>query len=114
VGGDEAQDPLTTGVAGVGAKAVRGCSMFETSMVDVIFPDGTNRRDARERVLEYLNYAKDRLPAGVETKPGAGRRIGLAAELLHRPDEPAGVRIPVRFATPVFFSMPTHSKRMDA
>ena len=39
-------------------------------MVYVIFPDGTSLRDARERVLEYLNYAKDRLPAGVEPKLG--------------------------------------------
>ena len=67
---DQVTYPLTTALAGVGAKAVRGFSMFETSMVYVIFPDGTNLRDARERVLEYLNYAKDRLPAGVEPKLG--------------------------------------------
>src|ERR1700751_588676 len=57
---DQGTYPLTTALAGVGAKAVRGFSMFETSMVYVIFPDGTGLRDARERVLEYLNYAKDR------------------------------------------------------
>jgi Cu(I)/Ag(I) efflux system membrane protein CusA/SilA len=67
---DQVTYPLTTAFAGVGAKAVRGFSMFETSMVYVIFPDGTTLRDARERVLEYLNYAKDRLPAGVEPKLG--------------------------------------------
>src|SRR4051794_215732 len=67
---DQVTYPLTTALAGVGAKAVRGFSMFETSMVYVIFPDGTNLRDARERVLEYLNYSKDRLPAGVEPKLG--------------------------------------------
>jgi Cu(I)/Ag(I) efflux system membrane protein CusA/SilA len=67
---DQVTYPLTTALAGVGAKAVRGFSMFETSMVYVIFPDGTGLRDARERVLEYLNYAKDRLPAGVEPKLG--------------------------------------------
>jgi Cu(I)/Ag(I) efflux system membrane protein CusA/SilA len=67
---DQVTYPLTTALAGVGAKAVRGFSMFETSMVYVIFPDGTKLRDARERVLEYLNYAKDRLPAGVEPKLG--------------------------------------------
>ena len=67
---DQVTYPLTTALAGVGAKTVRGFSMFETSMVYVIFPDGTNLRDARERVLEYLNYAKDRLPAGVEPKLG--------------------------------------------
>jgi copper/silver efflux system protein len=67
---DQVTYPLTTALAGVGAKAVRGFSMFETSMVYVIFPDGTSLRDARERVLEYLSYAKDRLPAGVEPKLG--------------------------------------------
>ena len=67
---DQVTYPLTTALAGVGARAVRGFSMFETSMVYVIFPDGTGLRDARERVLEYLNYAKDRLPAGVEPKLG--------------------------------------------
>ena len=48
---DQVTYPLTTAFAGVGAKAVRGFSMFETSMVYVIFPDGTSLRDARERVL---------------------------------------------------------------
>src|SRR5258708_30399664 len=67
---DQVTYPLTTALAGVGAKAVRGFSMFETSMVYVIFPDGTSLRDARERVLEYLNYARDRLPAGVEPRLG--------------------------------------------
>ena len=67
---DQVTYPLTTALSGVGAKAVRGFSMFETSMVYVIFPDGTNVHDARERVLEYLNYAKDRLPAGLEPKLG--------------------------------------------
>src|SRR5437763_16418577 len=67
---DQVTYPLTTALAGVGAKSVRGFSMFETSMVYVIFPDGTSLRDARERVLEYLNYAKDRLPGGIEPKLG--------------------------------------------
>jgi Cu(I)/Ag(I) efflux system membrane protein CusA/SilA len=67
---DQITYPLTTALAGVGAKAVRGFSMFETSMVYVIFPDGTNLRDARGRVLEYLSYAKTRLPAGVEPSLG--------------------------------------------
>src|SRR5689334_10316044 len=52
---DQVTYPLATALAGVGAKVVRGFSMFETSMVYVIFPDGTGLRDARERVLEYLN-----------------------------------------------------------
>ena len=67
---DQVTYPLATAFSGIGAKAVRGFSMFETSMVYVIFPDGTDLHAARERVLEYLNYAKSQLPAGVEPKLG--------------------------------------------
>ena len=67
---DQVTYPLTTAFAGIGAKAVRGFSMFETSMVYIIFPDGADLHASRERVLEYLNYAKSRLPAGVEPKLG--------------------------------------------
>jgi Cu(I)/Ag(I) efflux system membrane protein CusA/SilA len=67
---DQVTYPLTTAFSGIGAKAVRGFSMFETSMVYIIFPDGTDLHTARERVLEYLNYAKGQLPAGVEPKLG--------------------------------------------
>lgn len=63
--------PLTTALMGLpNAKVVRGISMFETSMVYVIFKDGTDLYWARSRVLEYLNFAKDRLPDGVEPKLG--------------------------------------------
>ena len=48
-----------------GAKAVRGYSFFGYSLVYVIFKDGTDIYWARSRVLEYLNYAQKRLPAGV-------------------------------------------------
>jgi Cu(I)/Ag(I) efflux system membrane protein CusA/SilA len=67
---DQVTYPLATALAGIGAKAVRGFSMFETSMVYVIFPDGTDLHTARERVLEYLNYAKAQLPPGIEPKLG--------------------------------------------
>src|SRR5271154_3618828 len=67
---DQVTYPLTTALSGIGAKAVRGFSMFETSMVYVIFPDGTDLHVARERVLEYLSYAKSTLPPGVEPKLG--------------------------------------------
>ncbi len=63
--------PLTTALMGLpDAKVVRGISMFETSMVYVIFKDGTDLYWARSRVLEYLNFVKDRLPQGVEPKLG--------------------------------------------
>jgi Cu(I)/Ag(I) efflux system membrane protein CusA/SilA len=67
---DQITYPLTTAFAGIGARVVRGFSMFETSMVYIIFPDGTDLHAARERVLEYLNYAKSSLPAGVQPTLG--------------------------------------------
>jgi Cu(I)/Ag(I) efflux system membrane protein CusA/SilA len=68
---DQVTYPLTTAMMGIPhAKVVRGISMFETSMVYVIFDDGTDLYWARSRVLEYLNFVKDRLPAGVEPKLG--------------------------------------------
>jgi Cu(I)/Ag(I) efflux system membrane protein CusA/SilA len=51
-------------------KVVRGYSFFGFSMVYVIFEDGTDMYWARTRVLEYLNYAADRLPASVSPKLG--------------------------------------------
>jgi copper/silver efflux system protein len=68
---DQVTYPLTTALMGIPhAKVVRGISMFETSMVYVVFEDGTDLYWARSRVLEYLNFVKDRLPAGVEPKLG--------------------------------------------
>ncbi|MGN6725994.1 MAG: efflux RND transporter permease subunit, partial [Tepidisphaeraceae bacterium] len=68
---DQVTYPLTTALMGIPhAKAVRGQSMFETSMIYVIFDEGTDLYWARSRVLEYLNFARDRLPAGVEPKLG--------------------------------------------
>src|SRR5882762_2408157 len=68
---DQVTYPLTTAMMGIAhTKAVRGISMFETSMIYIIFDEGTDLYWARSRVLEYLNYAKDRLPAGVEPKLG--------------------------------------------
>src|ERR1700761_1349437 len=68
---DQVTYPLTTAMMGIPhAKVVRGISMFEQSFVYVIFDDGTDLYWARSRVLEYLNFVKDRLPAGVEPKLG--------------------------------------------
>ena len=44
---------------------MRGFSFFGVSFVYVIFEDGTDPYWARSRVLEYLNTAAKRLPAGV-------------------------------------------------
>src|SRR5271170_2569678 len=68
---DQITYPLTTALMGIPhAKVVRGISMFETSMTYVVIEDGTDLYWARSRVLEYLNFVKDRLPDGVEPKLG--------------------------------------------
>ncbi|MFA5082513.1 MAG: efflux RND transporter permease subunit, partial [Hydrogenophilaceae bacterium] len=68
---DQVTYPLATTMMSVpGAKAVRAYSMFGDSYVYVLFEDGTDLYWARSRVLEYLNSAADRLPAGV--KPAIG------------------------------------------
>ncbi|WP_375453672.1 efflux RND transporter permease subunit [uncultured Methylobacterium sp.] len=63
---DQVTYPLTTAMLTVPrSKAVRGFSFFGVSFVYVIFEDGTDLYWARSRVLEYLNGAARRLPAGV-------------------------------------------------
>jgi copper/silver efflux system protein len=63
---DQVTYPLTTAMLTVPkSKAVRGFSFFGVSFVDIIFEDGTDIYWARNRVLEYLNAAATRLPAGV-------------------------------------------------
>jgi Cu(I)/Ag(I) efflux system membrane protein CusA/SilA len=58
--------PLTTAMLAVPkTKVVRGYSFFGISFVYIIFADGTDIYWARSRVLEYLNFASKRLPAGV-------------------------------------------------
>ena len=63
---DQVTYPLTTAMLTVPkSKVVRGFSFFGVSFVYVIFEDGTDPYWARSRVLEYLNAATRRLPAGV-------------------------------------------------
>ena len=63
---DQVTYPLTTAMLTVPrSKVVRGFSFFGVSFVYVIFEDGTDPYWARSRVLEYLNAAARRLPAGV-------------------------------------------------
>ncbi|MBK7874833.1 MAG: efflux RND transporter permease subunit [Planctomycetes bacterium] len=63
--------PLETALLSVpGATVVRGYSMFELSFVYVLFDDDTDIYWARSRVLEYLNFARDRLPRDVEPRLG--------------------------------------------
>ena len=68
---DQVTYPLTTSLLAVPkSRAVRGFSFFGVSFVYVIFEDGTDIYWARSRVLEYLNSATAKLPAGV--KPALG------------------------------------------
>jgi Cu(I)/Ag(I) efflux system membrane protein CusA/SilA len=63
---DQVTYPLTTAMLSVPrSKVVRGFSFFGASFVYVIFEDGTDLYWARSRVLEYLNFASKKLPAGV-------------------------------------------------
>lgn len=68
---DQVTYPLTTALLAVPrSKVVRGFSAFGVSFVYVVFEDGTDLYWARSRVLEYLNFAQKRLPAGVSPSLG--------------------------------------------
>src|SRR5712691_4655389 len=68
---DQVTYPLTTALLSVPrSKVVRGFSFFGVSFVHVVFEDGTDLYWARSRVLEYLNFAAKRLPAGVTPSLG--------------------------------------------
>jgi Cu(I)/Ag(I) efflux system membrane protein CusA/SilA len=79
------------------ATAVRGYSMFGLSFVYVLFEDGTDIYWARSRVLEYLNFARDRLPRGVEPKLGPDATgVGWVYQYVlypgyYSPDHPRGL-----------------------
>lgn len=95
---DQVTYPLSSALLAVpGAKVVRGYSMFEQSFVYVLFEDGTDLYWARSRVLEYLNFARDRLPKGVEPKLGPDATgVGWVYQYvlypgLYSPDHPKGL-----------------------
>jgi Cu(I)/Ag(I) efflux system membrane protein CusA/SilA len=68
---DQVTYPLTTAMLSVPkSRVVRGFSFFGVSFVYVIFEDGTDLYWARSRVLEYLNSAARRLPAGIAPSLG--------------------------------------------
>ncbi|MFN0008410.1 MAG: efflux RND transporter permease subunit [Planctomycetota bacterium] len=63
---DQVTFPLTTSLTGTpGVKAIRSMSGFGFAMVFVIFHDDIDYYWARSRVLERMNVAQQRLPAGV-------------------------------------------------
>ncbi|MFC3674045.1 efflux RND transporter permease subunit [Ferrovibrio xuzhouensis] len=68
---DQITYPLTSALLNVPrSKVVRGFSYFGVSFVYVIFEEGTDLYWARSRVLEYLNFAARRLPAGITPSLG--------------------------------------------
>ena len=68
---DQVTYPLTAQLLSVPyAETVRGYSFFGLSLIYVIFEDGTDLYWARSRVLESLNFAASRLPAGVTPSLG--------------------------------------------
>ena len=95
---DQVTYPLTTAMLSVpGSTVVRGYSMFELSFVYVLFDEGTDIYWARSRVLEYLNFARDRLPQGVEPKLGPDATgLGWVYQYVlypgyYSPDHPKGL-----------------------
>lgn len=63
---DQVTFPLSTSLTGTpGVKTIRSMSGFGISMVYVIFNDQVDYYWARSRVMEKLNIAQERLPAGV-------------------------------------------------
>ncbi len=68
---DQVTYPIVTAMLGAPkVKAVRGVSDFGSSLVYVIFEDGTDLYWARSRTQEYLAGALSTLPAGVKTELG--------------------------------------------
>lgn len=95
---DQVTYPLSSALLSVpGATVVRGYSMFELSFVYVLFEDGTDLYWARSRVLEYLNFARDRLPQGVQPKLGPDATgLGWVYQYVlypgyYSPDHPKGL-----------------------
>ncbi len=69
---DQVSYPLTIALTGTpGVKSIRSMSGFGFSMVFVIFRDEADYYWARSRVLERMNVAQARLPAGVVPVLGA-------------------------------------------
>ncbi|MBI4795568.1 MAG: efflux RND transporter permease subunit [Deltaproteobacteria bacterium] len=87
---DQVTYPLTTAMLAVPkAKVVRGYSLFALSLVYVIFEDGTDIYWARSRVLEYLNYVRGTLPAGVNPTLGPDA-TGVGWVYMYTLEDPTG------------------------
>jgi cobalt-zinc-cadmium resistance protein CzcA len=63
--------PIETVMAGLpGLQQARSLSRYGLSQVTVVFEDGTDIYFARQRVLERLQDARDKLPAGITPQMG--------------------------------------------
>ncbi|WP_018410680.1 efflux RND transporter permease subunit [Methyloversatilis thermotolerans] len=63
--------PIETAMAGLpGIEQTRSLSRYGLSQVTVVFKEGTDIYFARQRVLERLQDARDRLPAGISPQMG--------------------------------------------
>tara|TARA_Y100000590_G_C15745701_1_gene1021895 strand:- start:1193 stop:4309 length:3117 start_codon:yes stop_codon:yes gene_type:complete len=68
---DQVTYQLTTAMLSVPkSKVVRGYSFFGLSFVYILFEDDTDMYWARSRVLEYLNFVRDKLPQNVSPALG--------------------------------------------
>lgn len=95
---DQITYPLSTAMLAVpGSIVVRGYSMFGESFVYVLFEDGASIDEARTRVLEYLNFARDRMPEGVTPRLGPeATGVGWVYQYVlypgwYCPDHPQGI-----------------------
>src|SRR5713101_7144705 len=85
---DQVTYPIVTELLSApGVKAVRANSFYGSSLVYVIFEDGTDLYWARSRVLEYLSGMAGKLPEGVAPRLGpdaTGVGWGLEYVLIDR------------------------------
>ena len=87
---DQVTYPLTTAMLAVPqAKVVRGFSMFALSLVYVIFEDGTDIYWARTRVLEYINFVRNKLPREVNPTLGPDA-TGVGWVYQYQVEDPTG------------------------
>jgi len=111
--------PLTTAMLSVpGSTVVRGYSMFELSFVYVLFEDNTDIYWARSRVLEALNFARERLPQGVQPRLGPDATgVGWVYQYVlfpgyYCPDHPRGIWRDD--ATDKWYTSEEHARRQGA
>src|SRR5947208_5942371 len=87
--------PVEVAMSGLpGLVEVRSLSKYALSQVTVVFDDSVNIYFARQLVIERLQGAKERLPAGIEAPQLAPVSTGLGEiyQYVVRRDRPGGPR----------------------